>query len=130
MSKSVSEYLPLVVRAALELVDVWASVLASVIDGCRLDPFACPAICDCIALPSARPLIPGTAGASDFVGASCPALLGAEVGCGPPWFTSIVSPPLFELFDELKVFADVDVRELLCPLADVGVTGELSFEEC
>jgi len=38
---------------------------------------------------------------------------------------------LFELLVELRVFADVDVRELLCPSppADVGVTGELSRGE-
>lgn len=61
-------------------------------------------------------------------GASWPALLGAEICCGPPWLTSIVSAPLFELLVELNVLADVDVSELLCPNppADVGVTGEWS----
>ena len=129
MSKSVSEYLPLVVRAVLGVVDAWVTV-EFVTEDCKLDPFVWPGVCDCVELPSDGPLIPGPAGPSDLIGASCPALLGADVGCGPPWFTSIVSPPLFELFDELKVFADVDVRELLCPPADVGVTGELSLEEC
>ena len=43
--------------------------------------------------------------------------------------TSIVSGALTELFVELKVFAEADVRELLCPAADVGVRGELSTGE-
>ena len=40
--------------------------------------------------------------------------------------TSIVSGGLFELLVELKVLVVADVRELLFPAADVGVTGELS----
>ena len=38
----------------------------------------------------------------------------------------MVSGALLELFVELKVLADVDVSELLCPPVDVGVTGALS----
>ena len=41
----------------------------------------------------------------------------------------MVSAPLLELFVELNVFAETEVRELLWPPAEVGVTGELSVGE-
>ena len=41
----------------------------------------------------------------------------------------MVSAALLELLVELKVFAEAEVSELLCPPAEVGVTGELSVGE-
>ena len=41
----------------------------------------------------------------------------------------MVSPPLLELLVELNVFAEAEVSEPLWPLAEVGVTGELSLGE-
>jgi len=82
----VSEYLPFVV---LVVVDWAVEVVAFVELACRPDPLVCPVGWDC-GTPSvcegkvstSLPDCHGCWGISTAI--SFPALLGAEVGCGPP----------------------------------------------
>lgn len=60
----------------------------------------------------------------DLTGWSSPPLRGADVGVGNLWEGRTVSPALSELPTELKVFADVEVKDALCPPEDCS-TGEL-----
>ncbi len=57
-------------------------------------------------------------GGGRYTNGSSSALLGTDVGVGRPCEGSLVSPGLSELPTELKVLADVEVSEGLCPPDD------------
>ena len=60
-----------------------------------------------------------SAGGGEGTNCSSSPLLGTDVGVGSPWDGSlVVSPALSELPTELKVCADVEVNDGLCPPDD------------